>query len=331
MHPSIPKPRSRPLRLGTRGSPLALWQARWAAQALDASGENGPVEVVVVRTQAEKFPDRELPEIGIGVFTRELDDALLRGDIDLAVHSLKDVPSELSPGLALVAVPERESPFDTFVSADGTPLAMLPTGARIGTGSPRRKALLLAYRDDLEVVPLRGNVGTRLRKIEAEGLAGTILAHAGLKRMGQEARITEILQAEILVPAVAQGALGIVARSDDDTTRARLAVLDHSPSHLRVLAERGFLRRLRGGCQVPAGALATLDPEKPEPTQEKNAQLRLQAVLAAPDGTTCVREVQIGGATAGEELGLRTAELLLDNGGREILHQLREAGDIGEH
>ena len=304
-----------PLRLGTRGSPLALWQAKWVQSTLHKSEPERPVEFVIVKTQAEKFPERELPEIGVGVFTKELDDALVRGDIDGAVHSLKDVPSELSPALRLVAVPERESPLDAFVSSDGTLLANLPKGATLGTGSPRRKAQLLAYRPDLRIVALRGNVGTRLRKIKEQELAGTILAHAGLRRLAQEAVITELLPPEVVLPAVSQGALAIVAREGDTDTHALLATLDHPPSHARVLAERGFLRSLRGGCQIPAGALATLEAD--------GTSLHIQGVLAATDGRRVVKGEQRGpigqGAVLGESLGTK----LLEGGGEDILRAAR--------
>ena len=304
-----------PLRLGTRGSPLALWQAEWVRSALGATHPERRVEIVVVKTHAEKFPDRELPEIGVGVFTKELDDALERGDIDCAIHSLKDVPSELAPTLRLVAVPERESPLDAFVSADGARLADLPEGAAIGTGSPRRKAQLLAYRPDLRILPLRGNVGTRLRKIQDEGLAGTILAHAGLRRTAQEDVITELLPTDVVLPAVSQGALALVARQDATETQSLLQTLDHPLSHQRILAERSFLRALRGGCQVPAGALATVEETSPT--------LHLEAILAAPDGSQLLRGERRGPLEDGEALGSSLGTELLERGGRDILQGIR--------
>jgi hydroxymethylbilane synthase len=304
-----------PLRLGTRGSPLALWQAKWVQDTLRETQPERPVEVVIVKTQAEKFPERDLPEIGVGVFTKELDDALERGDIDCAVHSLKDVPSELDPALRLVAVPARESPLDAFVSSDGTLLANLPKGAALGTGSPRRKAQLLAYRPDLRIVPLRGNVGTRLRKMKEQGLAGTILAHAGLRRLAQEDAITELLSPDVVLPAVSQGALAIVARKIDTETHALLATLDHPPSHGRVLAERGFLRTLRGGCQVPAGALATIEAD--------GTSLRIQAVLAATDGSRLLKGEQRGHIDKGAALGASLGTELLEGGGEDILRVVR--------
>ena len=306
-------------KLGTRGSPLALWQARHIAASLEAAaGSRGSadalaLEIVVVKTIAERFPERPLVEIEGGAFSRELDDALLGGSIDLAVHSLKDLPTEYPAGLAIAAVPPRGSPLDAFVGAGATRLDDLPPGARIGTGSPRRRAQLLARRPDLEVVPLRGNVETRLRKIEAEKLAGTILAVAGLRRLGREAAITETLAPEVLLPAVGQGALAVVVRRDDAKTRELVASLDDAASHTRVLAERAFLRRLRGGCQAPAAALATLERDV----------LRLDALLASLDGTRLVRSSRRGSVENPEALGLAVAEEILARGGDEILAGLR--------
>lgn len=303
-----------PLRIGTRGSPLALWQADWTAHELRVRSPGRQVEIVKIRTLAEKFPDRAVAEIGVGIFTKELDEALLRGEVDLAVHSLKDVPSELHPELALAAVPERESPFDAWISAGGSPFASLPPGAKVGTGSPRRKAQLLRRRPDLEVVPLRGNVATRLRKIEEQGLAGTVLAHAGLRRLGEAGRITEILGVDLLVPAVSQGALGLVCLQTRADLREILAPLEHTPTRASVTAERAFLRRLRGGCQVPAGALATV---------ETDGRLRLVAVIASPDGSRLVRGERSAALPAAESLGNELAAQLLEEGGAEILGKVR--------
>lgn len=304
------------LRLGTRGSPLALWQAEWVARELKAGSPGLHVEIVKVRTLAEKFPERDVPEIGVGIFTRELDEALLGGEIDLAVHSLKDVPSEIDPELQIAAVPPRESPFDAFISADGAPFAHVAKGARIGTGSPRRKAQLLWSRPDLEIVPLRGNVATRLRKMEEQGLAGTILAHAGLKRLDEEARITEVLPADVILPAVSQGALAVMIRRSSTELLDRLKQLDHSPSRIRITAERAFLRRLRGGCQVPAGALGTLTSD---------GSLHVEGIVSAPDGSASLRGVVTGAPHSAEELGSRLANDLLERGGAEILASLRRS------
>ena len=301
------------LRLGTRGSRLALWQARWVADRLREIDPQLRIELEVVRTRAEAEPERSLSEIGTGVFTRELDDALVERRIDLAVHSLKDIPSDMPPSVRLAAVPERASPLDAFVSRDGTPLDALSPKSAIGTASPRRKAQLLAHRPDLQVVPLRGNVETRLRKIEDERLAGTVLAVAGLARLGHDQVVTHVLEPSVMVPAVGQGALGVCCHSRDEETYRLLQSIEDPLARLAVNAERAFLHRLRGGCQVPAGALATIDGEA----------MQVDAVLASPDGTVAKRASAHGDRSAAEQLGRRLADELLEEGGREILSQVR--------
>jgi hydroxymethylbilane synthase len=304
-------------RIGTRGSPLASWQAEWVEQALRAHHPEVEFEIVKIRTLAEKLPDREVPEIGVGIFTREIDEALLRGEIDLAVHSLKDVPSEIPAGIVLAAVPERESPLDAFIGAKGISLEDLPRGARVGTGSPRRKAQLLHRRPDLGIVPLRGNVATRLRKMEEEGLAGIVLAHAGLKRLGEEVRITHLIPPEVLLPAAGQGALAVSARAGDGEVEDLVRPLEHAPSRARVTAERSFLRQLRGGCQVPAGALAELANED---------WLRISGVVAAPDGSAAVRGEISESPEEAERCGRQLADEILERGGATILKALERKG-----
>lgn len=297
------------LVLGTRGSTLARWQADLVRRSLEGRSPELEVRTEIVRTRAENFPERPLEEIGVGVFTKELDDALRREEIDLAVHSLKDLPSRLEPDLAVAAVLARESPFDVFVSANGTPVRSLPERARIGTGSPRRRAQLLAIRPDLEVTALRGNVGTRLEKIASEGLAGTILAHAGLRRLGREDVVTEVLSADDFVPAVGQGAIAVVTRASDERTRAALASLEDPPTRTAIKAERAFLRELRGGCQVPAGAYAEV----------AGGKLRVRAVIASVDGRELVRGNREGPAADAEAIGLSLARDLLRDGGARLL------------
>lgn len=313
------------LRIGTRGSPLALFQTRWVRGKLEAAHSGIACEIVTVRTLAEKFPERQLAEIGMGVFTRELDDALLRGDIDLAVHSLKDVPSEIPEGIRLGAVPERESPLDAFLSADGRHLDALESGARVGTGSPRRQAQILCRLPEVEVVPLRGNVATRMARMREQNLSGIILAHAGLKRLGEDRHITHLIDPGTIVPAVSQGALGVTTRESDGEILELLRCLEHRPSRVRVTAERGFLRRLRGGCQVPAGALATLhDPaEGSAEAGSESDVISLIGIIAAPDGSSFVRGEVGGAAEEAEDLGIRLAEEILDRGGWSILRRLR--------
>jgi hydroxymethylbilane synthase len=313
--------RASAIRLGSRGSPLALRQAGQVADRLRAAAPGLQVEIETIRTAAEKFPDRAPEMIGVGIFTREIDEELLAARIDLAVHSLKDLSSEIDPRLAIAAVPERESPLDGFVPglAGGPPLWDLPAGAAIGTGSPRRKAQLLHRRPDLRIVPLRGNVETRIRKVREEGLAGTILAHAGLRRLGKEELMLHLIPPGWLVPAVGQGALAVVARADDGEMLRFLSILDHPQSRLCVTCERAFLRTPRGGCQVPAGALAELR----EPPGGGEPELRLEGVVASPDGASCLRGELSGPPSEAETLGRRLAEGLLERGGAELLRSLR--------
>ncbi len=302
------------LRLGTRGSALALKQAHGVREALIARFAELEIELVEIRTLAEKFPEKAAAELGVGIFTREIDAALSRGEIDFAVHSLKDVPTQLPEGIVLAAVPERESPLDVFISRDGTRFEDLPPGAKIGTGSLRRQAQILHRRPDLQVVPLRGNVETRVRKMHELGLAGIVLAHAGLIRLGQEGRIAQVFPPEFLLPAPGQGLLGVTARASDGAVLEALRAIDHRPSRLQAEAERAFLRRLRGGCLVPAGALAR-GPEG----EGAGARLRLEALIAAPDGSECIRGEMAGEAEAARRIGERLAEELLERGGARII------------
>ena len=303
------------LKLGTRGSPLALWQAEWVQQALAAVNPELETEISIIKTSAESFPEQEIPLIGTGVFSREIDEALLSGKIDAAVHSLKDLPSDYPPELEIIAVPQRESALDAFVSADGRCLGELEPGARIGTGSPRRKAQLLAWRPDLEIIPLRGNVNTRLEKISREQLAGTVLAHAGLRRLGKEELVTELVDTSIILPAVGQGALAVVMRKDDGSCRPELLALNDRDSYEITQAERSFLRRLRGGCQVAAGALARIELED---------LVHIEGVLASEDGSTCLRASRSGPRGEGDRLGTELADELLQQGGEELIGNREE-------
>ncbi len=303
------------LKLGTRGSPLALWQAEWVQQALAAVNPELETKISIIKTSAENFPEQEIPLIGTGVFSREIDEALLSGKIDAAVHSLKDLPSDYPPELEIIAVPQRESALDAFVSADGRCLGELEPGARIGTGSPRRKAQLLAWRPDLEIIPLRGNVNTRLEKISSQQLAGTVLAHAGLRRLGKEELVTELVDTSIILPAVGQGALAVVMRKDDSSYRQGLLALNDRDSYEITQAERSFLRRLRGGCQVAAGALARIELED---------LVHIEGVLASEDGSTCLRASRSGPRSEGDRLGTELADELLQQGGEELIGNREE-------
>ncbi len=295
---------------------MALWQTNWVTECLRKRHPDFETEIVKIRTQGEKSPDRAIAEIGVGVFTRELDDALLRGDIDFAVHSMKDVPTELHDDLTIAAILERESPLDVFVSSRGTLLEDLAPGSRVGTGSPRRKAQILARWPKYEIIPLRGNLDTRLRKIKEEALSGTVLAHAGLRRLGKESVITQVIEADAILPAVGQGAVGVCVRKECPDILALLSEIEDEKTRCCVEAERSFLRKLRGGCQVPAGALATVGAGE---------SLRLEAVIAALDGRAVVRGSRDGEVSNRVEIGLALAVELLDRGGEEILSQLRGA------
>jgi hydroxymethylbilane synthase len=292
------------LVIASRGSQLALWQARWVSAQLIARGRQCRIEIV--KTTGDKITDVPLAKVGAkGLFTKEIEEALLDGRADLAVHSLKDLPTELPEGLVLAAVPEREDPRDAVV---GKRLADLPPGARVGTSSLRRAAQLRKLRPGLTIESVRGNLDTRLRKLDEGQYDAILLAAAGLKRLGWGDRIAEILPAETMCPAVGQGALAIETRASGagfDAVRA----MDHAGTHAAVLAERGVLSALGGGCQVPIGAYATVDGER----------LRLLALVASPDGGEVVRGETEGLASEAESLGRALGQELLERGARRIL------------
>ena len=288
-----------PLRIGTRGSPLALAQAdetrRRLATAHPALGEAGAVEVVVIRTTGDRIQDRTLAEAGgKGLFTKEIEEALLAGAIDLAVHSMKDVPTWLPPGLEIPCLLPRADARDAWFSASGLGLDALPTGAVVGTASLRRQAQVLARRPDLRVVPLRGNVGTRLGKLAAGEVAATLLALAGLTRLGLTAGITAVLEPEVMLPAVAQGAIGLQCRCDDAVVAALLAPLACATTGVRVVAERALLAVLDGSCRTPIAAHARLDGA---------GGLVLEALALRPDGSESYAVRRQGAATDAEALG----------------------------
>ena len=305
-----------PLHLGTRGSALALLQANWTKAQLEKRWPGLVVELVPIKTTGDKILDVPLAKIGgKGLFTKELDEALLDGRIDLAVHSLKDVPFQLPDGIDFAAIPEREDPRDAFVS-NGTKLQDLPNGARIGTSSLRRQVQLRHRFPALNLVNLRGNVDTRLRKLSEGEFDGIILAAAGLKRLGHEQRITQILDDDIMVSAVGQGALGIVCRANDDATRRTLAVLDHQPTRLAVTAERGLLRALGGSCQVPVAGKARIE----------GSQLTIKGLIASLDGTRVIAEEMRGLVGEANKLGLELGQKLLSMGAGEILAEIAQYG-----
>jgi hydroxymethylbilane synthase len=308
------------IRLGTRGSALARWQAEWVAARLRERGI--AVELVPIRTQGD-IRGESISEIGgQGVFTKELQRALLDTQIDLAVHSLKDLPTDEVPGLTLAAVPPREACGDALVCNRWKTLAELPRGARVGTGSLRRQAQLLHVRPDLILEGVRGNVDTRLRKLDEGQFDAIILAEAGLRRLGLADRIKQVLPLDVMLPAVGQGALGLECREDDDATQRALATLDDVATHAAVIAERSLLATLRGGCLAPIGAWARVE----------QGQLKLDAVVLDPRGgrrLAAADEVAFSAnansiAAIAADLGRRVAQTLLAAGASELISAARD-------
>jgi hydroxymethylbilane synthase len=300
------------LRIGTRASALALWQARHVESLIRALPDAPPVQLVPISTTGDERADVPLWAVrGRAFFTKEIDRALLEGRIDVAVHSLKDLPTAMEAGLSLAAVLAREDPRDALISRGGEPLARLPRGARLGTSSLRRRAFLRRARPDLTFLELRGNVPTRLERLERGDYDAIVLAAAGLKRLGLEHRITEHLPTEAFPPAVSQGAIGVCARSDDRRAGEWLLPLDHLPTRLATAAERALLERIEGGCQVPLGALA----------RAVEAGIQLHAAVCALDGSRLLSSSGEAEATAvaAAKLGVRIASDLLRSGAADLI------------
>jgi hydroxymethylbilane synthase len=299
-----------PLRIGTRGSRLALWQANHVAELLRPLAAPRPVELVEIQTTGDQVRDRPLAQIGgDGLFTKEIQKALQAGAVDLAVHSLKDLPTIPVAGLVLAAVPRRGPAGDVFVSRRHRRFDDLPPGAVVATSSLRRRAQVLHRRPDLHLVDIRGNVETRLRKLAEQNLDATILAQAGLERLGLGDAIAEVLDPSWMLPAVGQGALGLECRADDWTTRALLGPLNDAPTRQAVLAERAMLWALGGGCLVPIGAATAVAGD----------ELALRGAVLSPDGARRVEGETRGPADEPEALGQRLAQRLLDDGAGELL------------
>lgn len=293
------------LTIGSRGSQLALWQARWVQARLEALGQESRIEII--HTTGDKITGVALSKVGTkGLFTKEIEEALLQGSIDLAVHSLKDMPTDLPAGLTLAAIPEREDPRDALV---GRRLSELPSRSRVGTSSLRRAAQLRALLPDLEIENIRGNLDTRLRKLDEGLYEAIVLASAGLRRLGWADRIAELLEPELMCPAVGQGALAIETRDENDSAFQIGRRLDHADSRVAVTAERAVLASLGGGCQVPIGAHATVDSE----------HVHVRAIIVSPDGTEIVRKNATGPRADAATLGRRLGEELLSEGGKQIL------------
>jgi hydroxymethylbilane synthase len=301
------------LRIGSRGSQLALWQANHISALLGALGHE--VEIEIIHTTGDKITDVALAKVGTkGMFTKEIEEALAAGKVDLAVHSLKDLPTELPGGFEIAAITERQDPRDAFCSRHYLKIEDLPKGARVGTSSLRRQAQLKAIRPDLDIHSLRGNVDTRLRKLEQGDYDAIILASAGLKRLGKSELIQQIIAAEIMCPAAGQGALGIEIREGDTKTRDLLAFLNDPDARTATTCERALLRSLGGGCQVPIGAFAEL----------RDGKLHLESIVADPDGTRLLRDSREGDDP--EMLGKQAGASLLKRGGDAILEAVYGRG-----
>jgi hydroxymethylbilane synthase len=306
------------IKLGTRGSRLALWQAQYAAYCLKKACPDVSIDIIVIKTKGDKILDVPLSRIGDkGLFTSEIENELLDGKIDVAVHSLKDLPSQLAPGLGLVAVLKREDPRDVLLSGKGYRLSNLPQGARVGTSSLRRIAQIKAVRPDIRIVDLRGNVETRIRKMEEQDLDAIVLAYAGVKRLGFEERITDFVSPRIILPAVGQGVIALEARQDDSSTRNCLNQINDLDAYVETSAERAFLNELQGGCQVPIAALGNISGDV----------IILEGLVSSLDGKIIYRSQEKGIRDAASEVGRRLAQRLLKQGADAILAEIERLGE----
>jgi hydroxymethylbilane synthase len=310
---------SRTVRIATRQSPLALWQARHVGALLAQHHPGLQVSLVEMSTEGDRFLSAPLSAVGgKGLFVKEIEQALLDGRADIAVHSLKDMTSLLPGGLMLAAVPPREDPRDAFCSPAGLTLDRLPQGARVGTSSLRRSCILRSRRPDLVIVSLRGNVQTRLLKTREQGLAGAMLAHAGLKRLGLAHEVTEVLSPDVSLPAVGQGVLAIQCRTDDAEVRGLLGPLEDAVTRVAVTAERALLAKLEGGCTVPLAGHATVE----------GGLVHLRGFVGRPDGSKVVAGEVRGPARDAHSLGERLADELLSRGAEEILRDFGRTGEV---
>lgn len=301
------------LIVGTRGSQLALWQAGWVKRQLKALAPNLSVILKRIQTSGDKIQDVPLAKIGgKGLFVKEIEEALLRREIDLAVHSMKDVPSVLPEGLEIICVPEREDPRDALIGRDGLCLKDIPRGGRVGTSSLRRQAQLLHFRPDLQIAVLRGNVDTRLRKLRENHFDAIILAASGLKRLGWDQEITEYLSVKVSLPAIGQGSLGLEGRKDDNFVRELVGQIEHPSTRIAMTAERAFLTRLEGGCQIPLAGHATLQEDT----------VTLDGLVASIDGKRYIRHALSGPVGEAGAIGTKLAEHLLDVGAKPILQEI---------
>ena len=301
------------LKIGTRGSQLALFQANWVKDQLVQTHPGLKVTLIKIKTTGDKIQDAPLAKIGgKGLFVKEIEEALIQKKIDLAVHSIKDVPTEFPQGLHLSVITKREDPRDVFISRSGKTLKDLPQNAKIGTSSLRRQAQILHFRSDFEMIPLRGNLDTRLKKLKTMNLDGIVLALAGVKRLGLEERITEIIPTDISLPAIGQGALGIETRLNDKMVEEQIQFLNDKDSWIAVSAERAFLKKLEGGCQVPIAAFA----------RAVGTTLQIDGLVGTIDGKRLIGHRMEGPIEKAESLGIELAEILLGKGAKEILDEV---------
>ena len=308
------------LKIGTRGSQLALFQANWVKDQLVQAHPDLKVTLIKIKTTGDKIQDVPLAKIGgKGLFVKEIEESLIQKKIDLAVHSIKDVPTEFPEGLHLSVITKREDPRDVFISRDGRTLKDLPQGAKIGTSSLRRQVQLLHFRNDFELIPLRGNLDTRLKKLKTMNLDGIVLALAGVKRLGLEERITEIIPLEVSLPAIGQGALGIETRMNGQEVEDQIRFLNDRDSSIAITAERAFLKKLEGGCQVPIAAYA----------RPVGTALQVDGLVGSIDGKRLIRHYVEGSIENAESLGIELAEILLGKGAKEILDEVyRRSGPV---
>lgn len=307
----------RSIRIGTRGSKLALWQANHVSNLLSTSNPELKIEIQIIKTTGDSVIDFPLSEIGgKGVFVKEIEEALLSDNIDIAVHSMKDVPTILPEGLAIKAVAERHDPRDALVSNIGLPLAELPEGTRIGTGSLRRGAQILHHFPNLQILSIRGNVDTRIRKLKESGeFDAIVLAVAGLERMGLGEEITEVISADIMLPAPGQGIVAIESRADDQETTDILRAINHTQTQIAAISERAFLYRLGGDCNVPVGCNARLNDNL----------ISLSGIISSPDGKVLLKKDISGSIEEAQQLGEQLADMMLLEGGNKILEELTPA------
>ena len=300
--------------IGSRGSPLALWQANWVKELLQGQHSDLAVDIKIIKTSGDKIQDVPLAKIGgKGLFVKEIEEGLLKREVDFAVHSMKDMPIIFPVNLCIACVTKRENPFDALISRNDIKLDDLPKGAKIGTGSLRRMSQLLYYRPDLNMVPLRGNLETRLKKLKSEGLDAIILAAAGLIRLGWDDRITEIIAPEILLPAMGQGAVGIETRKNDVDNQILLADIDDEETHYALDAERALVSQLEGGCNVPIGSFATLNGD----------QITLKGLVASLDGKTMYKKELTDLKTNAVALGRKMGNELIEMGADRIMQEIK--------